>query len=83
MSEVERSKNHLKYQPVPEWVVERVRQAVSKVGGKIDFREKFKISESYLSLLINGKRHPPESMHPMLGIKLVATPLEYRDLEDE
>jgi hypothetical protein len=74
---------HLKHTEVPAWVVNRLRQYVDAKGGKKLFMSTFSISEAYMSLLWNGKRHPPKELHEALGIKLVVTPIHYEDLKGD
>lgn len=74
---------HLKNMEVPEWVVLRLRKYIDSIGGKKEFQKAFEISESYVSLFWNGHRHPPESLHSALGIKLVVPPMRYVDLGEE
>jgi hypothetical protein len=78
---MDRKKYHLKYVEVPNWVLDRFSALVGSVGGRREFREKFGISESYMSLLLSGKRHIPEALHPLMGIKLVITPMRYEEIE--
>ena len=73
---------HLKNTEVPDWVLLRFRQYVDSVGGKKTFMQTFNISEAYMSYMWNGKRHPPAALHEALGVKLVAQPLVYVDLQD-
>lgn len=72
---------HLKYTDVPDWVVQRLRQYIDSIGGKKEFMKAFDISESYVSLFWNGKRHPPKELHDALGIRLVVQPLVYEDVK--
>lgn len=72
---------HLKYTDVPDWVVQRLRQYIDSIGGKKEFMKAFDISESYVSLFWNGKRHPPKELHDALGIRLVVQPLVYEDIK--
>lgn len=72
---------HLKYTDVPDWVVQRLRQYIDSIGGKKEFMKAFDISESYVSLFWNGKRHPPKELHQALGIRLVVQPLVYEDVK--
>lgn len=72
---------HLKYTDVPDWVVQRLRQYIDSIGGKKEFMKAFDISESYVSLFWNGKRHPPKELHQALGIRLVVQPLIYEDVK--
>ena len=74
---------HLKHTEVPAWVVNRIRQFVDSRGGKKLFMETFKISEAYMSLLWNDKRHPPKELHEALNIKLVVVPIHYENLKGE
>lgn len=74
---------HLKNNEVPAWVIDRFRQYVDSVGGKRAFCEKYKISDGYMSMLWNGKRHPPLGFHSVLHIRLVAQPLVYEDVSEE
>ncbi len=73
---------HLKYTEVPDWVVLRFRKYVDDTGGKKLFRQTFDISEAYMSLLWNGKRHPPKELYDALKIRLVVTPVRYEPLEE-
>ena len=77
---MQREDNYLKYIEVPEWVILRFQDLVSKTGGKKEFCEKFKIGEAYMSLLWNGKRHPPEGLRAALGVKIVVTPIKYEPI---
>jgi hypothetical protein len=79
---MDRKKYHLKYVEVPEWVLARFQDLVSSVGGRREFCERFDISAPYMSLLLSGKRHIPEALHPMLGIKLVITPMRYEEVAE-
>ena len=72
---------HLKYTAGPDWVVQRLRQYIDSIGGKKEFMKAFDISESYVSLFWNGKRHPPKELHQALGIRLVVQPLIYEDVK--
>ena len=72
---------HLKYTDVPDSVVQRLRQYIDSIGGKKEFMKAFDISESYVSLFWNGKRHPPKELHDALGIRLVVQPLIYEDVK--
>jgi len=73
---------HLKNMEVPDWVVLRLRKYIDGIGGKKEFQKAFDISESYVSLFWNGKRHPPEALHEKLGIKLVVPPMQYVDISE-
>lgn len=71
---------HLKNTEVPDWVVTRFRKYIDGIGGKKEFMKAFNISEAYVSLFWNGKRHPPKELHEALGIRLVVQPMTYEDL---
>lgn len=74
---------HLKNTEVPDWVVTRFRQYVERIGGRKEFMKTFDISESYMSLFWNGKRHPPKELHHALGIRLVVQPMVYEDIREK
>ena len=76
-------RQHLKHMVVPEWVVLRLRKYIESIGGKKEFMRAFNISECYVSLFWNGKRHRPKELHEALGIRLVVQPMVYEPVEEQ
>ena len=72
---------HLKNTEVPDWVVVRLRKYVDDVGGKKVFMSEFNLSDSYMSMLWNGKRHPPAPLLNAIGVRIITEPLKYELIE--